>query len=529
MLFGSPSLFLLLLGATATVVESGYDAACLYPADAPEDLFEARDGIVFGDDVDNSVGGRETPYVIHVAHEITMCQAACTAYHSPGMFDPLTLGRKPFTVPEFGQNGYSIIMCLAQCVLYTSGYAGFTALYDVEQPSDRQDMKDAYEKCGANGSSCNGPCRDLCNIIKPDYNPYDMGHWLGLKVKEYFDNDGWNSRGDMTNDWASDEPVECTASCRNYQDTWGYAPRPDPRTTEPYDEDSKYVCEGDCRRWQPLQEGDSLGSLKRQEFVAPHIGYHAKTYLRNASITLDDPDYDLKADSDQVIEEVKITSGDDYRKDQIQLMDNKIKVRYVMQEAIKEQFATSGEMSFQEFVLYLIGVSTAEIDGVVQTWLEKVHHDLVRPTTVIKYWNDDELFTFGGDMSVDGPVNIKARDFEATIRVMPHGEFPSGSSCLCKLYQEFTDVYLEDNYGRSITNFPNTFNDKVYADMNELRQICGDSRVWGGLHYAPAVPAGEAICEGLGTLGAEWATTLRNGSNFKNPWYRGTPRPVCNE
>merc|ERR1719446_131775 len=43
-----------------------------------------------------------------------------------------------------------------------------------------------------------------------------------------------------------------------------------------------------------------------------------------------------------------------------------------------------------------------------------------------------------------GPVDIAARDFEAFIRVMPHPEFPSGSSCLCTTYQEFTDMWMTD-------------------------------------------------------------------------------------
>jgi len=514
----------------ASVAVSAYDVGCLYPAEANEDLFDARSYLIYGENVDNSADGRETPYVIHVAHELTMCQAACTAYHSPDMLDPLTTQPKPFTVPPFGQNGYSIIMCTAQCIQYAdASYFGFAEDFPVERPQDRTDIADAYNMCGPNARNCDGECSDLCGFLIPEYNPYIMGHWLGLRIQEYFNNDGWNAEGDMTNDWTSDEPKECTGSCRRYQDTWGYAPRPDPRTTEPYDEMNKYECEGDCRRWQPLQEGDEFGSLKRQEFVAPHIGYHAKTYLRNATITLEDPMYDLYEDSLQVIEEVKMTSSSDYRKELIQLMDNKIKVRQVIQEAIKTQFATPGDISLQDFIMYLIGVSNAEIDGVVQTWKEKVHHDLVRPTTVIKYWNDDDLNTFGGDMNVDGPVDIKARDFEATIRVMPHGEFPSGSSCLCSIYQEFTDEYLMQRFGQSITNFPNDYNSKVFADMNELRQICGDSRVWGGLHYPPAVPAGEMICAGLGVLGSEWINAFQNGSTFTNPWIRGTPRPVCNE
>merc|ERR1712154_556951 len=142
-----------------------------------------------------------------------------------------------------------------------------------------------------------------------------------------------------------------------------------------------------------------------------------------------------------------------------------------------------------------------EIDALVQAWAEKVKHDLVRPTTVIKYWDDDILYTFGGVRTATGPVEIEARDFEAFIRVMPHGEFPSGSSCLCSTYKEYTDKWTMDHYNGTITNFDNVYNSLNFTDMAELAQICGESRLWGGMHYEAAIPAGEQACAGLGTLG----------------------------
>jgi len=347
-------------------------------------------------------------------------------------------------------------------------------------------------------------------------------------VRNYFDRDGFNTLGDMTYSRTVDGPVPCTASCRLHQDTSGYKPRPNPRDFPEENPDmNKYDCTGDCRRWQPLQEGDKLGSLVKQEFVAAHIGEYAHTYLREATITLEDPMYNLEDDSRQVIEEVKMTSSDNYKKDAIAMMDNKLNVRRAIQDAVNAEVFDSGEMSFQEYTMYLIGISTAEVDGLVQAWKEKRHHDLVRPTTVIKHWDDEILNTFSGDRGYDGPVDIAARDFEAFIRVMPHPEFPSGSSCLCKTYQEFTDKWLMDRYNRTITNFGSSFNDIVFEDMSDLREICGQSRIWGGMHYVASVPAGEEVCAGLGELAVTWSDNVRNGATFPNEWFKGDGVPSC--
>jgi hypothetical protein len=403
--------------------------------------------------------------------------------------------------------------------------------YNATLPGDSADLKNAIDKCPQDRTNCGGPCADLCAIVKgADFDPYVIGNYLGFKLKSYYDDDGWNSEGDLQYSSEEDDVVPCTGSCRLFQPTVDYKPRPDPRNTRPYDETTKYECTGDCRRWQPLQEGDNYGNLVEQEHVVPHIGARARTYLREPTLNLTDPSYDLYEDSLQVIEEVKLTSGDMARKDAIKLMDNKLQVRRVIQDAVLEQFGDSRELPFQKYLMYLAGMSSAEYDGVIQAWHEKVAHDLVRPTTVIKYWDDDDLLTFGGDRKADGPVSIKARDFEAFVRVMPHGEFPSGSSCLCKAYQEFTDTFLNDIYNRTVVNFTDRFG-RDYEDMAELLNVCGQSRIWGGMHYPEAVPAGEEICTGLGSLGVDWTKTIENGAldSLENLWYKGDVRPVCGE
>merc|ERR1719343_1351230 len=99
-------------------------------------------------------------------------------------------------------------------------------------------------------------------------------------------------------------------------------------------------------------------------------------------------------------------------------------------------------MSFQEHVLLSFATSVAEYESVIHVWRQKAEHDLVRPVTVIKQWDDDVLNTFGGNRSVDGPVDIVAREFESFYPLIePSPEFPSLGACFCEVLMEFYDLY----------------------------------------------------------------------------------------
>merc|ERR1712013_650179 len=99
------------------------------------------------------------------------------------------------------------------------------------------------------------------------------------------------------------------------------------------------------------------------------------------------------------IEEVKITAGDDARKVAVRFFDNKLAVRGSIQKSIKDEFVSSRELSFQDYLFYLTGISAAEFDGVIQGWYEKLEHDLVRPNTVTLV----ELLVYGAECIMRKP------------------------------------------------------------------------------------------------------------------------------
>merc|ERR1712238_133250 len=63
--------------------------------------------------------------------------------------------------------------------------------------------------------------------------------------------------------------------------------------------------------------------------------------------------------------------------------------------------------------------------------------------------------------------------------------------------------------------------------LQHLAEECGESRLWGGMHFTASVPAGVELCGGLGTLGVERVEFLRNGSGLEGADVRGAERPVC--
>ena len=152
---------------------------------------------------------------------------------------------------------------------------------------------------------------------------------------------------------------------------------------------------------------------------------------------------------------------------------------------------------------------------------------------------------------------MDARNFEAFIRVMPHAEFPSGSACLCTTYREYTDAYTQKYYGGKLgdndhgiiygvevggfhANCNGEFGGELpavgckgnfsVASMTELEDICGQSRLWGGMHFTKSVPAGHELCTELGSLALDRINTIMAGSDFGgNEWFAGDDRPTCSE
>jgi len=556
---------LLLLPLTTT---TAYEIGCLYPRNMLQP-FDARAKIIGFTSVYNAAdAGLETPIAIHQAQAFSYCDVNCLAHHDDKVLNAITKERPRIVVPkEMGHNSWSRMLCITQCygVLFERE-GNVEALTEIEknfrltlQPTVESNITDYfvddYYKV-----------EDYIASREVNYDPLAIGRLVVHEILRFTATDGWNSDGSHRYDPISRTTVPCTSNCMPYTDTYGYYPR---NTVEspPSDTDtSKYIVDGKNQFWQPLLESDGRGYFSRQEHVTPHIGFHAKYTLRNPTnhTPLPSPNYNFRAESLLVLNRLRDSAADPVKWDKIAFYDKKFLVRLLLQESIRDQF--KGVYTFEDELLFTHGISAAEYDSVLAAWREKVRHDLVRPTTVIQRWGEELLEgAFDGvrdthhweDETGPGLKDIRAGDMHAFVRVMPHSEYPSGSSCICAAYREFTELYLTQRFGAgaAVTDMYWGYNngegvdfgceemsllDPVRAgflgckhggfaipNMEVLARECGESRLWGGMHFTDSVPAGVELCGGLGTLGVERVEFLRNGSELEGADVRGAERPVC--
>ena len=540
----------------ATTPASAYESACIYPKAMPDPM-EAQ--YILVNYATLHPWSLETPMAIHHGLISAMCGVSCMAMHDATVLNPVT-GQRPLLVaPPENHNAYSIALCNTACHAPAVGYDWMKPLLDrwnlpitsqfhPELAFLEQWAEDKYE-------ATTGDLLKVAQVVvEHDFDPIMMGQLAIAEIYQfYMKDDGWNNFGDYSYDFLSQSVVNCTHNCMPYSDLYGYYPRNHPG--RPYNESEKYNVTGDDMYWQPLLEDDGYGYFSRQQHVVPHLATTAKMNLdpNMKEKTVPAPEYEYYAEAQQVVEELRLTAESKERRAKIEVFDNKLLVRGLFEFATRNQF--KDQHSYQKHLLYVLGISYGDDDGVILAWKEKLQHDLVRPTTVIQKWGDDKIVTYGGDRDAMEAVEIPARSFEAYIRVMPHSEYPSGSSCLCTIYREYADAFTLQNYGAKIENslifggenghetncngdigedLPKGFCNEDYTftlkDMTELEEICGQSRLWGGMHFSKSVPAGHELCAGLGSLGLEKLNNITAGSDFGgNEYFVGDERPMCSD
>lgn len=535
-------------------VVSSYDIGCIYPPDMPEP-FEARYAIHEWSSSFFMAEQVETPVVIHLAGISSLCQHNCVAYHDASVLNALTRERPWVSVPEEYHNSWSRMLCIAQCHEILAQEAGRPWFHN-----------DLFGKWGLTGME---PRQDIVGFAfinardtgdvsglellleKADNHPFMVGQIVATEILLYVLQDGWNALGNYTYDMETGEETICTANCEAYKDTTGYFPK-NFQTGKRENSTTKYIVEGNDRYWQPLTDTDMNGFFSDQQHVTPHIGFKAKSRLYDSVDDFPDapdPQYNYWEEATKVVQRLAETSSDPIKKQKIAFYDNKLLVINAIDYYMKKNYYDS--YTFEDEIMFIEGTAAAETDATLMAWRAKVKHDLVRPTTVIKRWGSDKITTFSGDKTMDGPATINARDFQAFQRVMPHSEYPSGSSCICTAYAEMADAFSKALFNETLKNLrigaaaggvgfgcdstqdPPLFasksceDDFMIPDMAALLEQCSQSRLWAGFHFTAAVVEGEAMCKGIGNRGFEHAMFLKNGSTFGQVSYQGGPRPVC--
>ena len=115
------------------------------------------------------------------------------------------------------------------------------------------------------------------------------------------------------------------------------------------------------------------------------------------------------------------------------------------------------------------------------------------------------------------------KHFQALVQVMPHSEYPSGSSCVCQAVDEYLTALWPElelvqagtpvafNASTTPVVLPNSLMTHIPITRRRQPASLGLHGGQGGMHFTPAVPAGRALCMGMGAATAAQTKKLLPG------------------
>jgi hypothetical protein len=300
----------------------------------------------------------------------------------------------------------------------------------------------------------------------------------------------------------------------NFSDTTGYAPVNDAyRLVDP-------------DRWQPLFTLDPRRRPAVQGFITPQLGLGTQTFhIKQIDAQCQPPKgrfrekhgrlYKKKAD-----EVLNAVAGlTDYKKMIAEFFDNKL-----FGSGALSRFLYGPDASYQidNYMSTAPLVNIAMYDAMASIWYCKTLYDTVRPVTVIrKVYEGQVIDGWGGPRR--GTVQLKAEEWNSYLNTDGHPEHPSGTSCLCWAFAGAAQTFL----GRDFLNFtylvlpgssviepgftPQAPTPVYFDTFTTMAEVCGNSRIWAGVHFSESVRVAKEICYPIGKKVGQIHYNLVNG------------------
>lgn len=503
-----------------------YDVAEYYPKEMPR----PKDFInqIYSPPFVGELFQMETPIMVYTTMRDFQLGWNCVAVMSESFLDAVTRKAPLWRAPEASFNSFDRALCFAYALdiyspwLYKTGpgvLAGMMKQWGIYEDRISEETYMNIKSCmkmrmDGKGEGCMeelGPGEDA--------SPREVAAFAGGVVAAgmYMSMvaDDWNFNGKHA---TPEGGVECD---RPWCDYTGYQPPNNPWKLE------------DIKGWQPLIETNGRGFYYTQEHVTPHI-YDAPPFgvPNNEEFwgrQTPDPEYDLEAEMELAYQRVASLAGDDRRIAIAERMDNKVLVFAAILGTLTAKYSMSMEMQIWTCVGYI----TAEHDAVVITWREKVRHSLVRPTSYSKHVVEEKMVDYWTG------EKISTKLWHPFIRVMPHAEYPSGSASICTVAYEYTQALIKAQYGdddlptkwvykagsnKFAVGLPKEDFVEELDSLKDIQYQCGQSRLWGGMHFTASIKAAEKLVEGYGAAIYDYTVTLLAGGKLPQ---RPTEVPEC--
>ncbi len=332
-----------------------------------------------------------------------------------------------------------------------------------------------------------------------------IGNAAGNAVVAARENDGMNQLGNEGG---------CRYNCQPYADYTGYEPV-----------NTAYQL-SDPSRWQPNLLSNRAGTFTVQQFVTPHLKDTLPySYDNPKKFKAPQPKASqvqhfalYRAQADQVLDvSANLT---DEQKMTAELFDNKINSL-----GFSILFTTlSRQLTLMEFVQLDFVTNVAAFDTSIAIWQEKYRYDAVRPFSAIEYIYGDGPVTAWGGPGQGTVSDLPASQWTSYLPVANHPEYPSASASFCAAHAQVARRFMDsDSLGWQVPTpagssriepglTPQTDIVLDFPTWTDFEQNCGISRLWGGVHFYPSIPAGQALGHEIGDLAYEFVQAHIDGN-----------------
>lgn len=334
-----------------------------------------------------------------------------------------------------------------------------------------------------------------------------IGNVAGAAIVEAREHDGMNQLGDEGGRASPAQP---------YADTTGYEPV-----------NTAYELR-DPSRWQPLVVSDGTGVFRVQQFVTPQMGLVDPYALRG------DERYRTAAPIDSMLgrggskrayraqadEVLAVSAGlTDRQKMTAELFDDKIQGL-----GLSALFAAQARgLDLDAFIQVDFLTNMAAFDAAIALWRDKVSYDAVRPVSAIRYLYGDSPVTAWGGPGVGTVDDLPAGEWRSYLDSADHPEYPSGSAGLCAAHAEASRRFFgtdELDYTIPVAAGSSRIEPGVTpaADLTlhwdtwtQFERDCGQSRLWGGVHFQPSIDAARPVGHRVGADAYAFLQALQSG------------------
>jgi hypothetical protein len=408
---------------------------------------------------------------------------AIAPYHPTAVGVYSRLGRRPANEGATNRNKNIAML-----------YASFRALNSL-LPQHKADWREMLASVGLD------PGDDQENTITP----IGIGNSAGTAIVSARECDGMNQLGNEGGRKYNLQP---------YADYLGYEPV-----------NTAYELRNPSR-WQPNVITRGNGIFQVQQFVTPQMRVTLPYSYRNpnhfrAPVPTDSNHRNREAYRWQADEVLAASAAlTDEQKMTAELFDNKIEGL-----GFSILFASQANgLTLDEFVQLDFLTNMAAFDTAIAVWNEKHRYDAVRPFSAIRFLYGRRPVTAWGGPGKGTVSDIPASGWRSYLNTADHPEYPSGSAAFCGAHAQASRRFLgSDNLGWSVHFAKGSSRVEpgvtpagdivlTFNTWTEFEQDCGLSRLWGGVHFRPAITAGRDIGHTIGNLAYEFVQDLLNGN-----------------